>query len=296
MDNLEIIPCVIEGGYNTSYINAMLSAFFYKDNLYLNKLLDSNPSKSSAFYLQELIKTNYIEPLRKHYSLKSNIINEIRNYLFINGYLSNENIITSMKSHSVNTLFTFLSEYLNGNKLEFDITKIKDGVIVEKDIIYKTSLIKLNVNTDTNQNNFTSIKSLFLKWLYDEVFFKQEEFYCYKLKDIPPYLCFYLDRNMNDMNDMNDMNVKKDNIMVDIMKNIKFFKNSDPTQAYIKYKIHSLICYDGTNYYSVLTTYNNKWIQLKENKIPSLEYILMSDYDITDKIKKEVVFVIYTLE
>ena len=80
------------------------------------------------------------------------------------------------------------------------------------------------------------------------------------------------------------------------MKNIKFFKNSDPTQAYIKYKIHSLVCYDGSNYYSVLTTYNNKWIILKENKVPSLEYILMSDYDITDKIKKEVVFVIYTLE
>jgi hypothetical protein len=84
--------------------------------------------------------------------------------------------------------------------------------------------------------------------------------------------------------------------MVDIMKNIKFFKNSDPTQAYIKYKIHSVVCYDGTSYYSVLTTYNNKWIQLKENTIPSLEYILMSDYDITDKIKKEVQFIIYTLE
>ena len=45
MDNLEIIPCVIEGGFNTSYLNAILSAFFYKDNLYLNKLLDSTPSK-----------------------------------------------------------------------------------------------------------------------------------------------------------------------------------------------------------------------------------------------------------
>jgi len=253
MDNLEIIPCVIEGGFNTSYLNAMLSAFFYKDNLYLNKLLDSTPSKSSAYYLQELIKTNFVEPLRKHYTLKSDVINEIRNFLFINGYLSNENIYSSMKSHSLNTLYTFLADYLNGNTLEFDITKIKDGVIVEKDIIYKTSLIKLNVN---DNNKSTSIKTLFLNWLHDEIFYKQEEYYCYKLKD----------------------------------------KNSDPTQAYIKYKIHSVVCYDGTSYYSVLTTYNNKWIQLKENTIPSLEYILMSDYDITDKIKKEVQFVIYTLE
>jgi hypothetical protein len=283
MDNLEIIPCVIEGGFNTSYINAMFTAFFYKDNQYLNKLLEITPSKSSAFYLQELIKTNFIEPIRKHYSLKSDIINEIRNFLFINGYLSNENIFTSMQSHSLNTLYTFLSEYLNGNKLEFDITKIKDGVIIEKDILYKTPLIKLNVTRDDNS---TTIKKLFLNWLHTEIFFKQEEYYCYKLKDIPPYLCFYLERDVDNNTD----------VMVDIMRNIKFFKNSDPTQAYIKYRIHSLICYDGTNYYSILTTYNNKWIQQKENTIPSLEYILMSDYDITDKIKKEVVFAIYTLE
>jgi hypothetical protein len=293
MDNLEIIPCVIEGGFNTSYLNAMLSAFFYKDNLYLNKLLDSTPSKSSAYYLQELIKTNFVEPLRKHYTLKSDVINEIRNFLFINGYLSNENIYSSMKSHSLNTLYTFLADYLNGNTLEFDITKIKDGVIVEKDIIYKTSLIKLNVN---DNNKSTSIKTLFLNWLHDEIFYKQEEYYCYKLKDIPSYLCFYLERNKINDNDNNDNNDNDNNVMVDIMKNIKFFKNSDPTQAYIKYKIHSVVCYDGTSYYSVLTTYNNKWIQLKENTIPSLEYILMSDYDITDKIKKEVQFVIYTLE
>ena len=33
-----------------------------------------------------------------------------------------------------------------------------------------------------------------------------------------------------------------------------------------------------------------------ENKIPSLEYISMSDDDMIEKIKKEVIFVIYTLQ
>ena len=39
-----IIPCVIEGGYCTSYINAMLSALFYKDNEHIKSLLMSDPS------------------------------------------------------------------------------------------------------------------------------------------------------------------------------------------------------------------------------------------------------------
>ena len=104
-------------------------------------------------------------------------------------------------------------------------------------------------------------------------------------RTIPSYVSFYLNRNKNN------------NVMVDIMRKIKFFNNCDPTQNYIKYKIHSLICKDeSNNYYSVLTTYNNKWIMLTENKIPSLEYIILNDDDLNEKIKKEVVFVMYTLD
>ena len=277
-----IIPCVIDGGYSTSYINALLSALFYKNNDYIQNLLISDPANSSGYYLQEIIKTNYIEPLRRHYTIKSDILNEIRNYILINGYLTNENIINSIKSQSVNKLYDFLLEYLNGNKLEFEIMKIKDGILVDKDKdkIYKTSIIKLDVNT----NNDTSIKKLFLNWLNTEILKEQEDYYCYNLKNIPSYVSFYINRNNN-------------NIMIDIMRNIKFFNNCDPTQNYIKYNIHSLICKDeSNNYYSVLTTFNNKWIMLTENKIPSMEYIILDDDEINEKIKKEVVFAMYTLD
>ncbi len=276
-----IIPCVIEGGYFTSYINALLSALFYKNNEHIQHLLLSDPNNSSGYYLQEIIKTNYIEPLRRHYTIKSDIINEIRNYILINGYLTNESIINSMKSQSINKLYEFLLEYLNGNKLEFEIMKIKDGVLIDKDKdkTYKTSIIKLDVNNDD-----TSIKKLFLNWLNTEILKEQEDYYCYNLKNIPSYISFYFNRNNK-------------NTMIDIMRKIKFFNNCDPTQNYIKYKIHSLICKDeNNNYYSVLTTFNNKWIMLTENKIPSMEYIILNDDDLNDKIKKEVVFAMYTLD
>jgi hypothetical protein len=277
-----IIPCVIEGGFCTSYINALLSALFYKNNEHLHNLLISDPTNSSGYYLQEIIKTNYIEPLRRHYTIKSDILNEIRNYILINGYLTNESIINSIKSQSINKLYEFLLDYLNGNKLEFEIMKIKDGVLVDKDKdkTYKTSIIKFDVSKIKED---TSIKKLFLNWLNTEILKEQEDYYCYNLKNIPAYVSFYFNRN--------------NNIMIDIMRKIKFFNNCDPTQNYIKYKIHSLICKDeNNNYYSVLTTFNNKWIMLTENKIPSMEYIILNDDDLNEKIKKEVVFVMYTLD
>ena len=72
-------PCVIEGGYNTSYINSLLTTLFYKKNEYLKELLNGEPTQTAGYYLQELIKSNYIEPLCKNYTIKNDVINEIRN-------------------------------------------------------------------------------------------------------------------------------------------------------------------------------------------------------------------------
>ena len=280
MNELDKIPCVIEGGYNTSYITSLLSALFYKENEHLKSILLQQPNNKSGYYLQDIIKVNYIEPMRKHYTIKSDILNEIRNYLFINGFLPNENILNTFKIQSISDLYLFLSEYLNSQKMEFDITKIKDGKLIETDNLHKLSMIELKVN-----NKNTSIRELFLNWISSVLLKEQEEYYCYKLKDIPSYLCFHLKRDK-----------QEENVMVDIMNKIKFFKNSDPTQNYIKYKIHSLICFDGKNYYTCMIGYNNKWIMLNENIIPSMHYISMADDDITEKIKKEVMFIIYTLD
>jgi hypothetical protein len=277
-----IIPCVVEGGYNTSYINALFTCLFYRDNEHLKQLLNSEPILPAAYYLQEIIKTNYVEPLRRHFTIKFEVFNEIRNYLLVNGFLNNLNIIDSIKNNSLDLLFDFILDFLNGDKLEFDIMKIRDGQIIEKDKHFKTNLIKMNINESTELN--TTIKKEFIKWINNVILNNDDHLYSYEIKSMPTYICFYFNKTNSEKN-------------IDIMKKIKFFKNCNPTQNCIKYKIHGVVCKSDNKFYSVIYNNNiNKWIMFMENKVPSLEYILMNDDDMIEKIKKEVVFVIYTLD
>ena len=80
------IQCIVENGYNTSYINTLLFSLFYRPNKYLDELLNKNMNNPSAYYLQELIKENFVGPIRKHFSISNENINEIRNYLMINNW------------------------------------------------------------------------------------------------------------------------------------------------------------------------------------------------------------------
>ena len=278
MNNLNdnSFPLVIEGSYNTSYINSLLTTLFYKKNEYIKELLNAEPAQPAGYYLQELIKTNFVTPISKHYSIKSDVINEIRNYLIINGYLNNLNLFDSMKSNSIDSLYEFMSELLNGEKMIFEMIKIKDGQVIEKNKYYKTNLIKMDVI-----DNNTSIRGEFINWINKTVLNNDDDLYTYELTNMPTYICFYFNR-------------LEKNINIDIMKNIKFFKNCNPTQNCIKYKIHGIVCKNDKTFYSVF--YNNKWIMFTENKIPSLEYVSMSDDEIIDKIKSEVVFAVYTIE
>jgi hypothetical protein len=71
----EFIPFHIEKGLNTSYITSLLMALFYKYNDNINVLLTDPPLKAVGFYLQELIKTLFVEPIRKNFSIRSDTIN-----------------------------------------------------------------------------------------------------------------------------------------------------------------------------------------------------------------------------
>lgn len=267
---------VIKGGYNTSYINSLLTSLFYRKNEYINELLNIEPINPAGYYLQEIIKKKFVEPISKHYSINSDVINEIRNYLIINGYLNDLNIFDSIKSNSLDNLYDFISDFLNGEKMVFEIIKIKDGQVIEKNKYYKKNLIRIDITTHN-----TSIRKEFIKWIDTSLLNNNNDLYTYELKNIPTYICLYFNRLENNSN-------------IDIMKQIKFFKNCNSQQSCIKYKIHGIVCKNNNSFYSVFYN-NNKWIMFTENKIPSFEYISLNDYDIIDKIKLEVIFVIYTI-
>ena len=61
------ILSIVEDGMNTSYIDSLLIALFYKHNNNILTELDKKPQKSCGIYLQELIKEKFIEQAKKVY-------------------------------------------------------------------------------------------------------------------------------------------------------------------------------------------------------------------------------------
>lgn len=272
---------VIENGYKTSYITSLLSALFFKSNNNIENILNNNPDNPSAIYLQELIKDNFVEPIRKNFTINNSNINEIRNYIIINNYnLDNFTI----KQEDIGNFYKFIIDYLCGEYIEFEIFKIIDNSSITTDKNINLSYIPLNPTCNI------TIKQLFINWL--NKYINKNNTFSYKLMNIPSYLCFYINRFYNDG--------KRNNYEVDIMKKIKFFNTSNSSQKFITWKIHSIICNEGDNfekshYYSINLDFNNNWIMINTQNIPTLKYIDMSDDDTIDKIRKECMFIIYVI-
>ena len=276
---MSIIPFHIEKGLNTSYITSFLISLFYKYDTNINSILIDKPQNPAGFYLQELIRTLFVEPIRKNFSIKSDTINEIRNYLLINNWESDLNFLDNRNCVE---LYGFISDMLFINNIEFEIYHIKDGVINETETnkSYKT------INIDIINNEPTSIKKLFLDWLHDNILKNSNTYIldCYKLTSIPNFLVFNINRT--------DKTQKTE---IDIKKKIKFFHNSDSKQNYLNWRIHSIICKSNQKYYSVFLSNDNSWIEFDEDKFPCCSYIYMNDEDVIDKVKQDVEMIIYTL-
>ena len=272
---------VIEQGYKTCYINSLFMALFYKPNNNIETLLNNYPDNPIALYFQELIRDNFIDPVRKHFSIKNDNINQIRNYMLIN---NNNNDTITITQEDIGNFYKYIIDFLNGDYIHFEIFQIKDNTININNNKLRMPYISLNPTKDTN------IRDLFINWL--NKYINKNDTYCYKLLNIPLYLTFYINRYNNIG--------KKNNYEVDIMKKIKFFNNTDTKQKYMQWKIHSVICnegddFDSSHYYSIITDYNNNWFMFDDTKKPCMTQIDMSNDDIIDKVRKECMLITYVI-
>jgi hypothetical protein len=275
----QLIPFHIEKGLNTSYISSLLISLFYKYDTNINSILTDKPNQPTGFYLQELIRTLFVEPVRKNFSIKSDTINEIRNYLLINNWESDQNYLDMRKCVD---LFHFLSDMLFNNDIQFEIFHIIDSIINETELTLKFKTIDINLTV----NEPTSIKKIFIEWIHKNILKNTNSYIidCYKLKSIPNFLVFNIQRTDETRN-----------TEIDIKKKIKFFENSDPKQSYLQWRIHSIICKSNQKYYSIFLSNDNSWIEFDEDKFPCCSYVFMDDEDVIDKIKQDVEMIIYTL-
>lgn len=264
--------CIIEDGYNTSYITSVIIGLYYGqslgsfigDSLSLSlpmsqSLLDSDITDSKLIYLQELIKNDIITKLKKKCSINSKIINEIRNIIFRDKIFDCDKSLdlcdSYLKLYPPSTLYNYFVESFGYQKIEYT------GDIAESFLTF------------CPKESSTSIRHLL-----DDFFIKSNR----SLNNIPQNIA---------------INIVGDNassiIEIDIQKRIKIpHKNKEHD---LKWDISSVICYDSGTYFTYVYSLSEKcWYQYRsihttlESNFKTIEIAKHQDI-----IKKTCVFIIY---
>ncbi len=297
MDSKDEKIVVVENGFNTCYIDSLLMGLFYTPSVIFNNMLENDPTNPDFLYLQEMIKTNFIEQVRKDISISSDIVNEIRNYSFINGWKINEPHELS-EQQDITEYYTFLSENLNNQLIHIERYTITEGIESKNDVgeIEKIPFITLSTNEFEYETN---IKNLLKIWLNDNpiditrdtiennirITKNIKGLNVYKICNVPCIVPLFINR-------FTRVDGLKLLTKIDINKKIKLIDNSN-----FKWMVHSVICHSGDtlksgHYYTILIN-NTNWYMFDDMSVPSLKEIDMSDNQLIDKIKRECVFIIY---
>lgn len=286
---------IVENAGNTCYISSLLMGLFYKPSS--NNLLSNDIKDGNLIYLQEYIRINFIEKVRSNKSVSFSIMDEIRLLCLINGWKNDKEIYDQQ---DVNEFYIFLIEKFNGPLIETQRKTITEALPHKNDTgpIEKIPFIPLS----TSGKNIR-IKKMLNLWICDNVtkvkrFIltnngKEEKYVSslntYEIKNSPNIMALSINRFKDSM--------ERDN--TDVIINVKICPYLDNTFNTQVWNFHSAICHKGDtpkcgHYYTLLNN-NNKWYIFDDNKIPSLYEVSMKDEILTSQIKKDCIFLIYTM-
>jgi uncharacterized UBP type Zn finger protein len=256
-------------------------------------MLENNPSSITYLYLQEIIKTKFVDNVRKNISISSDIINEIRLSAYNCGWLNtnkdDEMIMSLLEQQDVSVFYDFLL-----TKFNCSLINIKKETIGDK--IYKSETSQYPfINLDLlDEPDEISIKSLVNSW--SNIKLNKTNGLCATsnhILNIPNFLAFSINRFSNSEN---GRVCRK----VDIQKKIKL-SHGEGALNDIKWQIHSIVCHRGDSatsghYYALLHHSNNKWYLFDDKSVPSLHEVKLDDDQLIETIKTECVFLIYKHE
>lgn len=299
---------IVENGLNTCYIDSLLMSLFYKPSTYLDSLLHSEPKDPNTIYLQEIIKYKFVDQVRKNNSVLADIVNEIRIYAHECGWLvgiPNE-YDELFEQQDINEFYSFLLDVINVPLIEIQRQTISEAIENKSDVSELESIPFINLTVPDNIDE-TSIKELLNSWMNHntvddikrEIIDQQngvkkiesvKGLNIYKIMNVPTFVALSLNRFNSNVN-------KRIETKVDIQKKIKLHHVSDENDG-LRWKIHSIICHRGDtpkngHYYSVLFASDNTWLLFDDQSIPCLKEIEIKDHNISETIKREIVFVIY---
>ena len=260
----------IENSENTNYLSCLLISLFYNKNIIYSLFLDNDNIKFIYIYIQELIK-NIINNLKNYYFINSESLNYLKSVLYINNF---KNITDIIESTNTNTNIEDLYEYLYEI---FDIGKIQLIDLNNSAII--SNMTYLNLECDEYN---TTIKNLIKKN------------YSYKiLNNIPKFLAFKLKRSNKEM--IIDIQKKITLNSIFNIENITNITNiSCSNNKNLIWQINIIICYDNeTNKYFSYINYNNNWLKIS---IENDNFIIPVDIKSEEHIiKLKSIFLLYIL-
>lgn len=267
---------VVENGINTSYIDSLLIALFYKES-HMQEILFQQTDNDFFIYLQELIYNNFVYPVRHGFSVLSSVMNEIRNYCYLCGWKNGYNLL---ELFNVSDYFDFLMNGFIKNIINIEILDINPIKNIQNINNITLNYINLQIINDSD------IRILLKDW--ESSLIKTKNSY-YSFKELPLILPIYLNRNIS-----TDINYSK----IDIKHKIKFYKNNDKKQSDFSWTIHSIICYSssGTGSYYSLINMDTVWYMFNNINTPSITKIDIHNNDISYKIMQECVFLFYKLD
>jgi len=251
---------IIENGYNTCYISALLVGLFHKPS-FCDEIITNIPNIKNIIYLQEVIKHKFIINIRNNLSVTIDAINEI-NLMFVAYGLITYNEL--LKECNICKLFEKLMEKTNMMPLE-----LSSG----------DNLYYISVSCASNINNTNTVKNIIDDWKKTHT-----------IVNNPLIIGIHINRQTTE---------NKCSFSIDIQYKIKFSNDEGDVSslAYsMKWSIHSIICYkqidDIGHYYCFLHTSKNKWLLFDDLNIPCSTEITIKEYE--NIIKIECVFLIYT--
>lgn len=265
---------LVEDGLNTSYIDTLLISLFYKST-HLYDMLSNIPENIKFAYLQDMIMSNFVEQIKRTYSIDISILNEIRNYSILCGWKDSPNMTDFF---NVIDYLSFLSDGFNYGGISYELYYINK--MQSYDIVASNTIKYINIKLEIDED--VTVKKLLDDWV-DKKLLKYNDIHTYyKFKEIPMFIPIYFERLINEC---------WNNCKIDFFKKIKF-NSSEHEYSWI---IHSLICITNKKYYSIINN-DNKWYIFSNEKIPSLNEIDITNVDFANKIKQECILAIYRFD
>lgn len=278
---MDIESFIVENAGNTCYIDSLLVALFFQ-NTAISKMLSTDVKDALIIYLQEFIREKFVNPIRNCKSVLMDDVEMLRTLCFQIGWRNN-NINEFYNQQDVNEFFIFIASLFENEQIKLEkkiITEMNEEINKNPDI-ETIPFIPLFLPEDVSN---IAVKNMLMSWLNDNIYQNNEQtnLGVYNIINSP----LLLPLSINRFNNLGE----RINTDVIIQKKI--------TLTYNEWYFHAAICHQGESYksghyYTLIKTNDDKWFIFDDLQTPCMKECRMDDIEITNKIKKHCVFLIY---